>query len=592
MYHASPMTGGAQQMGQLLHFGAPAKRNPAVQQLQAAIRALGTAVRDKSIVIAADGVLGPGTARAVNIVFTRHIGPGQAPANYRTGALTVAQIASQAATMTQIVQRELSRRAGMATVPAPAPRPGAPAPRPGATAPAPVATAKPTKAMIIPLQQALVYLSQQARDRSLALKVDGALGPGTARAVNRAMSVHVGPGQAPANLRTGALTIPQIAAAAPQLAQIIRMEALRRQQAPARPGTPTAPTRPGAPAVPAPAAPSKATAIALQQALVYLSQQARDKSIAVKVDGKIGPGTAKATNRAMTVHVGPGQAVPALRTGALTVGMIASLAGQLAQVIRMEAYRRQSGGGAAPRPGAPMPGPAVATGPVNRTTLKVLQTRLAQLGRVKRDANLMIKADGAIGPKTVAAANRALTAYVGNAPPQFRTGALTAGQIAGNAQAIAAYVGQALSAEGTSPATAPPAAEVGPNAEGEGAAIAPGPSADEGMGPPGYNPNLPPEEGAAPPPPPPPPRPGYDEGSAPPPPPPPPSPGPTPEGGGVEPQRADLVPGGEPGKFPLVPVLIGVGVAAAAVVVVIVMKKSSSGAPTYAYKQPARKRAA
>ena len=73
------------------HFAA-ARSNAAVAQLQTALNALSTATRDRSIALTADGVAGPATVRAVNRAFTVHIGPGQAPATFRTGTVPLTTI--------------------------------------------------------------------------------------------------------------------------------------------------------------------------------------------------------------------------------------------------------------------------------------------------------------------------------------------------------------------------------------------------------------------------------------------------------------------------------------------------------------------
>jgi hypothetical protein len=79
------------------------------------------------------------------------------------------------------------------------------------------------------LQTALKALGQGVGDNILrAIVVDGLIGPKTTAATNRAMTVHVGSGQAPANLRTGSLSQATVAAQASSLAQIIETEAQRR----------------------------------------------------------------------------------------------------------------------------------------------------------------------------------------------------------------------------------------------------------------------------------------------------------------------------------------------------------------------------
>jgi hypothetical protein len=79
----------------------------------------------------------------------------------------------------------------------------------------------------------------------------------------------------------------------------------------------------------------------LQTALKALGQGVGDNILrAIVVDGLIGPKTTAATNRAMTVHVGSGQAAASLRTGALSQATVAAQASALAQIIETEAQRR------------------------------------------------------------------------------------------------------------------------------------------------------------------------------------------------------------------------------------------------------------
>lgn len=86
-------------------------RSQVAIDLQNALRALGQAVGDASIAkIAVDGFVGPETTAAVNRAFTKHIGPGQSPAPYRTGKLTIANVAQNAAAMTNAVKAEVGRR--------------------------------------------------------------------------------------------------------------------------------------------------------------------------------------------------------------------------------------------------------------------------------------------------------------------------------------------------------------------------------------------------------------------------------------------------------------------------------------------------
>jgi hypothetical protein len=79
------------------------------------------------------------------------------------------------------------------------------------------------------LQAALVALGKGIGDNILSkIVVDGAMGPKTAAATNRALTVHLGSGQAPTNLRSGSLSQGAITGAAEQITSLITAEVARR----------------------------------------------------------------------------------------------------------------------------------------------------------------------------------------------------------------------------------------------------------------------------------------------------------------------------------------------------------------------------
>ena len=87
-----------------------------------------------------------------------------------------------------------------------------------------------------------------------------------------------------------------------------------------------------------------------------------------------------------------------------------------------------------------------------------LQTALANFGRQIGDAALKaIKVDGLIGPKTTAAANRALRQHIGagQAPQDLRTGVLTQAQVLANATQITTLINTEARRRGFGIATAP-----------------------------------------------------------------------------------------------------------------------------------------
>jgi len=82
---------------------------------------------------------------------------------------------------------------------------------------------------VLELQTALKALGQGVGDNILrAIVTDGLIGPKTTAATNRALTVHIGAYQAPANFRTGTLSQATVAANASELAQLVDAEAQRR----------------------------------------------------------------------------------------------------------------------------------------------------------------------------------------------------------------------------------------------------------------------------------------------------------------------------------------------------------------------------
>ncbi len=186
-----------------------------VAALQRALRDFGKQIRDTQLAaIGVDGLIGPKTVAATNRVLRQHIGAGQAPAELRTGVLTSAEVVGAADTITKLINTE-ARRRGFGIYVGPA------------VADKDLVTGKTAAAAEV--QLALKNFGKQVGDKTLAAIVnDGKMGPKTAAAANRMLTVHVGAGQAPANLRTGTLSQAEILAASSQIVQIINTEARRR----------------------------------------------------------------------------------------------------------------------------------------------------------------------------------------------------------------------------------------------------------------------------------------------------------------------------------------------------------------------------
>jgi lysozyme family protein len=305
-----------------------------VKRLQAALVALGKAAGSSKLTVAVDGALGAKTVAAVNWAFTQHIGSGQAAAQYRTGSLSQAFVAANAATLAGLIEAEVKRRASVKASPAAAASKGA---SPVAT----VATASSaSKADVKRLQTALVTLGKVTGSSKLTVSIDGAIGPKTIAAVNWAFTNHIGSGQSPAQYRTGKLTQTQVLGSINTLSSLIETEIKRRgSAAPSASVAKQAELIKGIKAAPTPI--TKEIAKRLQNALVNLGKITGSATLkAIKVDGAIGAKTVAGVNWAFTKHLGPGQADAAWRTGNLDLTTVKSYAGELARLIEGEINRR------------------------------------------------------------------------------------------------------------------------------------------------------------------------------------------------------------------------------------------------------------
>lgn len=205
------------------------------KRLQQALANLGQVTGSATLkAVKADGAIGAKTVAAVNWAFTNHIGSGQAPAQFRTGKLTLDTVKGQAGELSKLIEAEVVRRKG--TTPTPAQI---------TTADAKAAAAiKVSKAAGKDLQNALVNLGKVTGSSPLkSVKVDGAIGPATVTAVNWAFTKHIGSGQAPAQFRTGKLTLTDVKANVTELIKLIYAETRRRGGTAAIPTTTTVPVK-------------------------------------------------------------------------------------------------------------------------------------------------------------------------------------------------------------------------------------------------------------------------------------------------------------------------------------------------------------
>lgn len=304
-------------------------RSAVEQALQTALGALAAVVGDSSIAVTADGIVGPATARAANRALSQYV--KSAPAALRTGALSVAAVKQNANKIAQLVQAEAVKRRGSKRT-APAPRqPIAAMPR---KVVGPIA-APVTKALALALQNSVRQLGAAVNDKALAIKADGIIGPGTVAAVNRALTRHVA--TAPANMRTGALNLDTVKAAAQTITTLLLGEIARRKAAAAKAPKSQAKAKPTPPKT---SRPSKAAVQRLQAALRALGQAVRDKALsAVKVDGIVGPATVNATNLAFAKYAT--EAPSQLRTGRLTLATVVAALDEITGEIEAETARVQ-----------------------------------------------------------------------------------------------------------------------------------------------------------------------------------------------------------------------------------------------------------
>jgi len=280
------------------------------------------------------------------------------------------------------------------------------------------------------VQRALSLLAQATKDAALAVKIDGATGPRTAIAVNRALTKYAS--GAPAGLRTGTLTSAQVKQNAAAIASAIEAAARARGQKPGQ--------KPVQKIIQKPSSKSRASRIQvqkLQQAVRALGTKIGDRTFLIGADGVVGAQTVGAINKAVKSHgVFPRQVNTAdLTDAAIVATLTANLNTKAAAVSK---------------PVAPASAKQTAS-----PTVKRLQQAVAVLGTRVKDAGLKIKADGLVGPKTQAAINRALVAYVKNASANLRTGRLNGVQILQNAEALAKAVEEEIARRGAKPPARP-----------------------------------------------------------------------------------------------------------------------------------------
>jgi peptidoglycan hydrolase-like protein with peptidoglycan-binding domain len=176
----------------------------------------------------------------------------------------------------------------------------------------------------------------------------------------------------------------------------------------------------------------------LQTSVKSLWPLVNDRALDIPVDGSIGPKTQAALNLALQKYVSNKLVLP------LSIAQIQNNPKAYADIIETAARQLKKTGAAALNAQATVEA-AKAREPakvaaINKSTIIMLQTSLAALGKALRNGALNVAIDGSLGPKTVAATNLAMSRYVGGATASLKTGKLTQAQIANTAAAIAALI--------------------------------------------------------------------------------------------------------------------------------------------------------
>jgi lysozyme family protein len=305
--------------------------SPVGASLQRAVAALGKAVGDRVLAsVKADGIVGPGTAAAVNRALVTYA--TNAPPALRTGRLTVFDVAKNASSLTSTISAASAGRGGKPVAPpAPVAKKTVTAVRPAippkvASAAASTPSACPAGWRTTPrgycAGPAAMQLQAALRSAGQRITPDGVIGPGTAAAVRAVTGRN--------------LTPAQVAQNAVALTAEVQAKSGKRVTA-------TVPKMPTAPRTSAPRTASvRGTPIRkLQTAVRALGRAVDDRLLQlIAVDGILGPDTTNKVNLAMSKYVSANNALPIYRTGHLTQAQIGQFADTLASTITSEIMRR------------------------------------------------------------------------------------------------------------------------------------------------------------------------------------------------------------------------------------------------------------
>ena len=277
----------------------PPAKTAATTTLQNAVRSLAQKKNDPTLLIKADGVMGPKTAAAVNRALTRYA--TTAPASLRTGKLSTSEISTNWSPIAQALEQAAK----------------APSSK---TATATPKAALASKAAVQRLQTALRNLGVSTNNAALKIAVDGILGPRTVAAVNAATGRKFTQAEVQANI--AALTTQIEKAKAPKSTATTASKAAAVQT------------------------PPRIVIARLQRALIDLGNVMGDSTLkALKADGLTGPKTAAALNRALEKYV---RNKPASMSHKFTPAQVTVMAEALVSQLESELAKRRSEAAKAP----------------------------------------------------------------------------------------------------------------------------------------------------------------------------------------------------------------------------------------------------
>lgn len=396
-----------------------------LKALQTAVNRLASFLKKPALVLKVDGLMGPKTQAATNEAL-RLIGARvQLP-------MSQVSIKSRAEEISKLINSWIASKTAKPVPPAskveiktaiidkPAPK---------------TMVWKPTRSEAVKaFQRALVMLASAVNNKTLAVSIDGMVGPKTQTAANLAFSRYV---PLPRNVGILPLSLQGIQVNAKVLADAIAFNATQRVSQSSKAAVNTQKMVNAAKAQePAKSAEiDKKQALALQAALIGLGKVIPNKALAsLKSDGVIGPKTQAATNLALSRYVSG--VTPAMKSGRLTIPQIKGSASAIAVLIVNETAKRRTVK-PNPSPVAISRASALATqkavntakqaaptkvAAIDKRIIAALQNAVNALAKEVKNPSMTINVDGLLGPKTRVAINTGLSRYVRAASPAMKRG--------------------------------------------------------------------------------------------------------------------------------------------------------------------------